>query len=841
MKGTSKDRRHLMKYAFGGEEGENDPASSKKPVAKTTPVTPAPAPKKRLTPKELKAKYKNNAFVTGGREQWGSQLDSVTLPFSKSKMRDSIYNVSKISGVNPALLYASAMEEGLGDFIAHPDDVGEAYPDKGFEEYPVDGFYSFGLDTFGEQYDKLNKGGYLPKGFDKRFKPFISTNEKGEKVKTAAFRTPDDAIMAKAAMLKQTRDKLSAYADKSKLKLTPKQLDFFNMVGYNAGQGNMEKMIQSYNQKGYLKDDKFLDDTSFKPASYAQVYIQNQRRLQNQNVMQDEGFFDDYVAPQQNNTTAMAAPKFAGGGIAEGIAQGAPAIAQLLGTIFSGSQQPMTQPIVNAQTIKNMATPYDRQYAMGGELGDVDDDQYALWLAMMMAGERDAETYNTGVADEDDEIEDGQDTAMEEESDEDSYGSGIDMFAMGGQADIEAEGNEVIQTPDGSMAQVKGPSHEEGGVDMTVPKGTKIYSDRLSIDGKTMQQRKVARERTLAKVQKQLDSRPGDSILKQTLTRTQETTGAEEAHDMAIQKVANAAYNAMQKGGDKFAYGDVVGGNPLTDYLNGMYGGLDMNTVPYAPGVVPGGEVVNTTVSPSSQPLSTGPVPNFTPAVSTPAPGGTPAPPVRRNASGLTLGDYIGLGANAFNAIAPIINTKNAAAATKPEVNRYLGFGRDAINANDQAQGIINTQFDNANRDIDTATATAGAANRNSARSVNTMRALQSVTEVNANKSKAGVAAARANTIANLLGQRGQLTNQRDQMEAAGATARDEREAQNIDNYYSNMAENLVNFGTNVGNIGRSINQHQANVDNQALLESMSEYFNFARDENGKLILTNKG
>jgi len=74
----------------------------------------------------------------------------------------------------------------------------------------------------------------------------------------------------------------------------------------------------------------------------------------------------------------------------------------------------------------------------------------------------------------------------------------------------------------------------------------------------------------------------------------------------------------------------------------------------------------------------------------------------------------------------------------------------------------------------------------------------------------------------------------------SGATARDDREARNIDNYYSNIAENLTNLGSNIGNIGKSLNTSKGNKDAVALLESMSEYFDFGRDKSGKLVLKNK-
>lgn len=279
---------------------------------------------KKKSSSDIKKKYTNNPYITGGREQWGEYLDTKSLPFSGHTVKQAIYNAANTTKLNPQLLYASAMEEGLREGIDQPDAVSEAYLEaigekanpkgqkkQSFDpnQFPIDGFRTYGLDTFGDQYENLQKKGYLPKDFDKRFTKFKAVNEIEEKkqkagkefnyVNSAAFKTEDDALIAKAAMLRNTRDNLNNYTKKINTPLTDKQRDFFTLVGYNAGEGNMQKMIKSYKDKGYLKDDKFLDDTSFKPSSYGQPYTYAQRRLQNMQVMNNEGYFQDYTPPDQ--------------------------------------------------------------------------------------------------------------------------------------------------------------------------------------------------------------------------------------------------------------------------------------------------------------------------------------------------------------------------------------------------------------------------------------------------------------------------------------------------------------------------------------------------------------
>jgi len=43
----------------------------------------------------------------------------------------------------------------------------------------------------------------------------------------------------------------------------------------------------------------------------------------------------------------------------------------------------------------------------------------------------------------------------------------------------EAEGGEVLKTPDGQVDTLQGPSHAQGGIPIIAPQGTKVYSDRL--------------------------------------------------------------------------------------------------------------------------------------------------------------------------------------------------------------------------------------------------------------------------------------------------------------------------------------------------------------------------
>lgn len=152
------------------------------------------------------------------------------------------------TGTNPALLFSSAFQEGFNKAIARPDDVSDAYT-KAFKggsnpDFPVDGFYNYGLDRFSENYEKLKK--YLPQGFEQRFTPYDAINEKKEKIKTAAFRTDEDALIAKGAVLRGISDSVDTYAKQRGVTLDDDAKNYFMLAAYNAGEGNAQKMLDSY-------------------------------------------------------------------------------------------------------------------------------------------------------------------------------------------------------------------------------------------------------------------------------------------------------------------------------------------------------------------------------------------------------------------------------------------------------------------------------------------------------------------------------------------------------------------------------------------------------------------
>lgn len=204
-----------------------------------------------------------------------SQLDLVLESPSKfdngKTFHDIVKEVATESKVDPRLLWSSSFVEGMNLAALKPNQVSNAYlaeheRSSKILDYPVDGFYNYGLDNFGDTYPELVKRGYLPKDFD--YYSYKTTNEQNRPIKTAAFRSNRDAVMAKAAYLKYEADRVKHYAAKQKLELTPDEQAFFTMAAYNGGLGSAQAMLEDLKKSG-LAPSAFIKQGK---TSKGQVY-----------------------------------------------------------------------------------------------------------------------------------------------------------------------------------------------------------------------------------------------------------------------------------------------------------------------------------------------------------------------------------------------------------------------------------------------------------------------------------------------------------------------------------------------------------------------------------------
>lgn len=181
---------------------------------------------------------------------------------------DTIKNISikaaKEYGLDPSVLYTSMMIEGGAGLFKNkdgtdtrnrkPGDVGYQgyYGDK---DYPINGNESFGVPDFANRFSDLVAGGYLPKSFESKFRGKKNAGEYSEN----DFKTVEDGMKAKAALMKQSYDEVDKYAKENSIPLSKNAKDFFALADFNSGV-NFKKILKRYNEEGLLKDDKFLKE-----------------------------------------------------------------------------------------------------------------------------------------------------------------------------------------------------------------------------------------------------------------------------------------------------------------------------------------------------------------------------------------------------------------------------------------------------------------------------------------------------------------------------------------------------------------------------------------------------
>ena len=278
------------------ESKEGDPKKTPKANPDAIPKPNYDDPKSRLNyAEQFTKKY---GPLMQGRGDTPLKINEVPRAGSDTAKNISTKVAAKY-GLDPALLYSSSMEEGMSGLFKDksgadtkhrkPGEFGyqSFYGDK---EFPINGNESFGLPDFAKRFPELVKGGYLPKEFSERFR-----GKEGE-FSANDFKTADDAMTAKAAVMKFGQDYVDKYAKKNDIKLSPKAKEFFSLVLFNGGEGTVDQMMTDYNKNGLLKDDSFIykrptSGQGLKPDSYKNVHENVSRRIAMANALKAEQLF----------------------------------------------------------------------------------------------------------------------------------------------------------------------------------------------------------------------------------------------------------------------------------------------------------------------------------------------------------------------------------------------------------------------------------------------------------------------------------------------------------------------------------------------------------------------
>lgn len=131
--------------------------------------------------------------------------------------------------------------------------------------------------------------------------------------------------------------------------------------------------------------------------------------------------------------------------------------------------------------------------------------------------------------------------------------------ALGGKVPgvpVEIEGDEVGEMPNGKVFESKGPSHEQGGIDITLPEGTEMYSKRIKVDGVSMADRKKKRKKKEVTLEELMAKDKSDVLLKNSLSRTKSNNAKIDEADKKIQETVKSILEPQPTAEHK--WGDIV-------------------------------------------------------------------------------------------------------------------------------------------------------------------------------------------------------------------------------------------------------------------------------------------
>ena len=424
----------------------------------------------------------------------------------------------------------------------------------------------------------------------------------------------------------------------------------------------------------------------------------------------------------------------------------------------------------------------------------------------------------------------------------------------GGIADevpVNIEGNEVVETPDGQLFDVNGPSHDNGGIDTTLPVGSKVYSNRIEIAGKTMEERKKVRERKQKTLEDLMYGNASDVLLKSAMNRVTKTNADQDSQDMLLQQVVDTLMGGepVKKawGGtvNSYANGTPPEGVPSPEEWAAIWTENQPNVPPTMEmynQLILGGDpnAVGSLPTKSAQTIPTG-VNNelIPPSVqSTNIYGTNPGSADEKNGGkfpNATAGDMTSIAGNLVSSIGPYLNTLKNRAMDTPNINAFKDFGIEGLQKLEEAQSYIEGVRANKLRDAELGKNAAFKRNRGSARGINTLRALDLATEEQAQKGQRDIYDSFATQTMGILGQQAQGEFVQDRTVMTGEAQRDIYDRMDSDNFATNMAQNIVGMGAGLQETGKDINAIKEREVMMNLINQLSSY-GIQVDDQGNVI-----
>lgn len=357
---------------------------------------------------------------------------------------------------------------------------------------------------------------------------------------------------------------------------------------------------------------------------------------------------------------------------------------------------------------------------------------------------------------------------------------------------VEVEGGEMAKLPNGNSIDFFGDPHERGGIDAALPEGTDIYSKRIRVydskSGKKISMAERERRRTSLedRINKHLKGNPTDKITKQTLERVGKIHGQEREKDMAYQELVDS----VQKYGEEL----YCNGGKVKKAANGLRD-LDFSDMDWE------GMGQN----------------------------------LLKN-----MGNLTAFAGDIYSSFAPLQLVKEQFAHRIPNVDTLQNYGKESMELYDQALSKLSGQEDEALKDVERMRVNNTSLNRKSARSVNTMNAMDLMSQVQANQAGADINTQFANLMSQMLTKKADQKLTVEQMRSYGKAQKLLADQQDLASFYTQLGVAKSGVGTGMQMLGKDYNEMMKNKLIEQLMNYISKY-GFGFDKKGNLTKTDQG
>lgn len=201
---------------------------------------------------------------------------------------------------------------------------------------------------------------------------------------------------------------------------------------------------------------------------------------------------------------------------------------------------------------------------------------------------------------------------------------------------------------------------------------------------------------------------------------------------------------------------------------------------------------------------------------------------------GATFGDVLGMAGNIYQADKTMDMIKQNRAGDTPNINAFENYGQEGLKTLDKTKGYINQVRDEVLKDLELSRTGNSKRNRNSARGVNTLRALDLATDAQTNQAQEQTYSTFAEQMMGILSNEAGMKNQMDRVVMEGNQAKDLADRKDRDNYFTQLITGHQNIGKTMSATGGDLNKIKERKVMQNLINQLSMY-GITVDESGTL------